>query len=164
MPLNTVTPIFNLCTVSQSQADKLICGLKSSKAKDAFGMDALFLKNQKDSLVAPLTTIINTSISEGVFPEPRKHAIITPIFKSGNPAEINNYRPISILPTVSKIMEQLVAEQIIHHLNNSPFILNRIRFGFSKHHSTETAVRFHLENIKSKLDAGGVTGAVFIDL
>lgn len=130
MPLNTAAPVFNLCTLSQSQVDKVICGLNSSKAKDAFGMDVLFLKNQKDSLIAPLTSIINTSISEEIFPDPWKHSIITPIFKSGNPAITSNYRPISILPTVSKIMEKLVAEQIINHLNNSPFILNQMQFGF----------------------------------
>lgn len=57
MPLNTAAPVFNLCTLSQSQVDKVICGLNSSKAKDAFGMDVLFLKNQKDSLIAPLTPL-----------------------------------------------------------------------------------------------------------
>ncbi|KAF0043589.1 hypothetical protein F2P81_004926 [Scophthalmus maximus] len=61
-------------------------------------------------------------------------------------------------------MEKIVVEQIVDHLNNSPYTLNRMQFGFRKHHSTETAVCFFLENIKSKLDAGGVISAVFIDL
>ena len=97
-------------------------------------------------------------------PDPWKCSVITPVVKSGNPAIISNYRPIIILPAVSKVMEKLVAEQIIEHLNNSPYALNKMQFGFRKHHSTETAVCFFLENLKSKLDAGGVIGAVFIDL
>ena len=164
MPLNADNPFLNLCIVSQSQVDKAVCGLKSSKAKDAFCMDVTFLKYHKESFIAPLTTIINNSINESSFPEPWKCSVITPVFKSGNPAIPSNYRPISILPAVSKVMEKIVAEQIEDHLNNSPYTLNRMQFGFRKHHSTETAVCFFLENIKSKLDGGGVIGAVFIDL
>lgn len=66
-------------------------------------------------------------------------------------------RPISILPSVSKIAEKWISEQITFHLNATSF-------GFRKHHSTETANCFLLENIKSKLDQGGVVGAVFLDL
>ena len=80
-----------------------------------------------------------------------------------NAAMVSDYRPISIFPAVSKVMEKLVVEQIIKHLNNSPYTLNKMQFGFRKH-STETAVCFFLENLKSKLDAGGVIGAVFINL
>lgn len=60
-------------------------------------------------------------------------------------------------------MEKVKAEQIVAHTNNSPHTLNRMQFGFRKYHSTETAVCFFLENIKSKVDAVGVIGAVFID-
>ena len=164
MPLNADKHFLNLCVVSQSQVDKAMCGLKSSKAKDAFCMDVTFLKYHKDSFITPLTTIINKSINESSFLEPWKCSVITPVFKSGNPAITSNYRPISILPAVSKVMEKIVAEQIVDHLNNSPYTLNRMQFGFRKNNSTETAVCFFLENIKSKLDAGGVIGAVFINL
>lgn len=61
-------------------------------------------------------------------------------------------------------MEKLVAEQLINHLYNSPYNLHQMQFGFRKKHSTETAVCFFMENLKSKLDTGGVIGAVFLDL
>lgn len=73
-------------------------------------------------------------------------------------------RPISILPSVSKIAEKWISEQITFHLNATSFTLHPMQFGFRKHHSTETANCFLLENIKSKLDQGGVVGAVFLDL
>ncbi len=161
MSLNTATPVFNLNEVSQSGVDGIICGLKNSKAKDAFGMDTILLKTLKQSLIAPITTIINRSMNEGTFPNSWKSAVITPIFKSGDPAIKSNYRPISILPVVSKIAEKLVAEQLITHLNNSPYTLNPMQFGFRKKHSTEMAICFFLENMKSKLHAGGVIRAFF---
>ena len=92
MLLNADKPFLNLCVVSQSQVDKAMCGLKRSKAKDAFCMDVTFLKYQMDSFITPLTTIINKSINESSFPEPWKCSVITPVFKSGNPAITSNYR------------------------------------------------------------------------
>lgn len=100
----------------------------------------MFVKANKQSFIAPLASIINQSINEGVFPNSWKSAVITPVFKSGNPTSISNYRPISILPTVSKIAEKWTAEQLIKHVNNSPYTLNPMQFDFRKHHFTETAV------------------------
>ena len=84
-----------------------------------------------------------------------KLAIITAIFKTGDPADMSNYRPISILPVVSKVVEKCVAEQLKAHINNSPFTLHSMQFGFRAKHSTETADSFLLENVKSKMDKGG---------
>lgn len=164
MPLNTASLVLILNEVSQPWVNRIICGLKNSKAKDTFGMDIMFLKAHKQSLIAPITSIINKSINKCVFPNSWKSAVIPPILKSGDPTIISHYRPISILPAISKIAEKWVAGQIIKHLNNSPYTLNPMQFGFRKYHSTETALCFLLENMKSKIDAGGVIGAVFIDL
>lgn len=97
VPSNTATPVLNLSEVSQFDVDRVICGLKNSKAKDAFDMDTMFLKAHKQSLIAPMTSIINKSITEGTFPNSWKSAIIIPIFISGDPMETSNYRPISSL-------------------------------------------------------------------
>lgn len=77
---------------------------------------------------------------------------------------ISNYRPISILPSISKVAEKWISEQIITHLNTSPFSLHPMQFGFRRHHSTDTANCFFLENIKARLDKGGVVGAIYLDL
>ena len=73
---------------------------------------------------------------------------------------MNNYRPISILPVMSKISDKYVAEQLTEHLISSPFQLHPMQFGFRANHSTETANCFFVENIKSKLDKGGIVGAI----
>ena len=77
---------------------------------------------------------------------------------------ICNYRPISILPVVSKVAEKWIAEQLNFHLNNSSFSLHPMQFGFRANHSTYTANCLLLENVKSMWDMGGTVGAVFLDL
>lgn len=129
-----------------------------------FDMDTVMLKALSTSVTSPITKIINMSISQNIFPSMWKPAIVAPIFKSGDPHSMSNYRPISILPTVSKIAEKLIAKQIINHLNTTPFALHPMQFGFRANYSTETATCFFTENIRALLDWGGVVGAVFLDL
>ena len=138
--------------------NKVISLLKNSKANDVFGLDSTFLKNYKESLIGPITKVTNTSFVLGVFPRVWKWAITTAIFKSCDPADVSNYRPISILPVVSKVIEKRVAEQLIAHLNNSPFTLHSMQFGFRAKHSTETANCFLLENVQD--GQRGTKGAV----
>lgn len=83
------------------------------------------------------------------------------MFKSGDHMAISKCRPISIPPAISKIADKWISDQILSHLNSTPFSLHQMQFGFRKHHSTGTAYCFLLENIKSKLDKG-VVGAVWI--
>jgi len=143
---------------------RIISSLKNSKAKDVYGLDTMFLKEFNECLSSPLTHIINRSINEGIYPKAWKTAIITPIHKTGDTSKVCNYRPISILPIVSKVIERYVVEQLTSHLSNSPFTLHPMQFGFRSNHSTETANCFFVENVKSKLDKGGVVGAIFLDL
>ena len=142
----------------------LVNSLKPSTTKDVYGMDSAMLKHLKDVLAPPITQIINLSISQGVFPKVWKTAVVSPIFKSGDSQAICNYRPISILPVVSKVAEKWVAEQLISHLNNSPISLHPMQFGFRANHFTDTANCLLIEKVKSMMDKGGTVGAVFLDL
>ena len=124
---------------------------------------AAFLKQHKTSIMIPLAMIINKSFNENIFPSVLKPAIITPVHKSGDTQVVSNYRPISILPVASKVIEKVVAEQLIAHLDFKSFF-HPMQFGFRKKRSTETACCYFLEEIKTSLDQGGVVGAVFLDL
>ncbi len=99
-----------------------------------------------------------------MFPCAWKSSVIVPIFKSGDPHSASNYRPISMLPIVSKVAEKLMAAQITNYLNNSYFALHPMQFGFRANYSTEMANCYFIEKVKSLLDKGGVVGAVFLDL
>lgn len=154
---------FNLSLITKTKVEKIITVLNNSKAKDIYGLDTSFLKQQKEILSDPLTKMINQSISEGIFPAALKSAIVTPIFKSGHKQDMNNYRPISILPAVSKVLEKTVAEQLTTHFE-SQALLNPMQFGFRRKYSTDFACCYLLETIRAYVDQGRVVGAVFLDL
>ncbi len=90
-----------------------------------------------------------------------KKALVKPIFKSGDSDDVNNYRPISLLPVFSKVLEKVVSEQFLHHLETNS-LLYPLQFGFRHNHSTETPCLL-LENIKRSLDKGFKVGAVFLN-
>ncbi|XDV32774.1 hypothetical protein PO909_003497 [Leuciscus waleckii] len=127
-------------------------------------MNTVMLKGLSTSVTPPITKIINLSISQNMFPSMWKLAVVASIFKSRDPHSMSNYRPISILPKVSKIAEKLIAKQIINHINTTPYALHPMQFGFRANYSTETATCFFTENIRALLDRAGVVGAVFLDL
>uniref|UniRef100_A0A3B1IW78 Reverse transcriptase domain-containing protein n=1 Tax=Astyanax mexicanus TaxID=7994 RepID=A0A3B1IW78_ASTMX len=158
------TQSFTITNITETKVINLIQSLKSSKAKDVFGMDPNMLKDLGPALAAPIASIINLSISSHCFPKAWKSAIVTPIFKSGESNSLINYRPISILPVISKLAEKWVAKQIVHYLNNSSPSLHPMQFGFRSKYSTEMATCLFIEKIKYFLDKGGVVGAVFLDL
>lgn len=140
--------------------------LKKLKRKCAMGIDnipASFLKDTALVIAQPLACIINLSLKTGVFPEDLKLARVTPIYKSGSRDLFNNYRPISVLPVLSKIYEKCVHQQIIDHLeiNN---LLSDSQFGFRAHRSTELATIYFTDHIRKAMDSGQLTGAIYIDL
>ena len=140
--------------------------LKKLKRKKATGLDNLspgLLKDAAEVITKPLTFIINLSLATGVVPTDWKVAKVIPLFKSGSTAEIDNYRPISILPTLSKILERVVYKQVMTHLERNGLISEH-QFGFRSNRSTELAVTLFTDLIRKEADGGKATGAVFIDL
>ena len=86
------------------------------------------------------------------------------LFKSGSLwAEIDNYGPISILPTLSKILEKIVYKQLMVHLERHSLLFD-YQFGVRPKRSTELAVTYFTDLIRKEADNGKATGAVFIDL
>ena len=109
--------------------------------KNSCGYDNLstkIIKTLKDSLIKPLTLIINQILNTGVFPSQLKIAKVIPIFKKDDNKLFNNYRPISLLPVLSKVVEQVISSQI-----NDFFKINNLfydsQYGFRPGHSTEYA-------------------------
>ena len=74
-----------------------------------FELDSTFIKSNNQSFSTPIAGLVNMSFKPSTFPNAWKSAVVVPIFKTGEPAEVKNYRPISILPVVSKIAEKVVA-------------------------------------------------------
>lgn len=123
-------------------SDTIILIIKSMKNSNSCGCDGIQLQFLKDSLpvVIPyITCILNTSIVTGTFPQQWKEAIIVPILKSGNTDEPQNYRPISLLPILSKILEKVIACQLSNYLEEN-HLLSNTQHGFRARLSTETAL------------------------
>ena len=113
--------------------------LSSMDATEATGLGCLglrLLKIASDVLTPSITYIVNKSIESGGFPCTWKNAKVNPIFKTGDKDSVNNYRPISILPTLSKIIEKWIATKLMSYLNKYQ-LLHKKQSGFRKNHSTE---------------------------
>ena len=114
-------------------------------------------------IVKPLKHIFNNSLQKGVFPDSMKIARVIPIFKTGGVQEFSNYRPISILPQFSKILEKIFHSRLTSFLNDKQ-LLDEGQYGFRKKHSTSMAIFELVEEITTAMDNSMSTVAVFIDL
>jgi hypothetical protein len=123
------------------------------------------LREVVDVLLPFIWTMCNASLQEGCLPNSQKAAIITPILKKPNadPDELKNYRPISNLTFISKVIERIVAEQVTRHLNGA-CLMPPLQSAYRCHHSTETAVLKVLSDILDAADLSKVTLLGLLDL
>ena len=110
--------------------------IKMGKSAGLDNIPGRLMKDAPNVIAGPLTWIFNLSLAKGHVPSEWKSARVIPLLKSGEPDNMENYRPISILPLTSKIMEKAVLYSFL--TNNQ--LLNPYEFGFRKGHSTETVV------------------------
>ena len=106
--LSANPPKFDLTPGDYDTVFKLIQELPKGKSSGGDWLTARFLQDAKDCVVGPLTHIFNLSITTKVFPDDWKVGQVTPIFKDGSRSEASNYRPITLLPMASKLLERLV--------------------------------------------------------
>ena len=128
---------FVLQPVSQNFVFKQLKDLKVKKATGLDGISARFLKDGASVIAAT-----NVSLSTGIVPCDWKMARVVPLYKSGGHESMDNYRPISILPVMSKIMEKAVNVQLQRYLQRFD-LLSPFQAGFRQHHSTECRALFH---------------------
>ena len=107
--------------------------------------------------------IFERSTNTGIFPAEWKLARVTPIFKKGSRSDLDNYRPISVTPIVSKIFERIVYDQLYEYLNGNNLLTN-CQSGFRSLHSTLKALLEATNNWSVNIDNGLLNGVVFIDL
>jgi Reverse transcriptase (RNA-dependent DNA polymerase) len=154
---------FYLRTVSEQTVKKAIGKLKNKKSSGIDGLSTDLLKTAREVLAVPLTLIINTSIRTGVFPAPWKKAKVKPLLKKGNKMKKENYRPVSLLPVASKVLEAVVNKQVVEHLEGQG-ILPPHQHGFRRGRSTTTAlISMHSAWIKA-YEEGKNTGIILWDL
>ena len=137
--------------------------LKRNKASGADDLNCNIIIDAYDYIKVPLFKIFQSSLREGIFPDALKIAKVTPIFKSGDTTSLGNYRPISVLPIFSKILERIMYNRIYNFLTKNNLLFPR-QFGFQKNTSTEHAIIQLIGDIQKSFSKGEFTLGVFIDL
>ena len=138
------------------------CIKKLTLKKNSNGeISPAIIKLAKKEILIPITNCINKCISKKSFPDELKVADVIPVFKKEDPNNKANYRPISLLPIISKIFERVLLEQIEKF---SEKILSPKLCGFRKGHSTQHTLLNLLKNWQKTLDKSGVIEAVLMDL
>ena len=112
-------PDFEFKDVSENFVRSQLRNLKPGKVLGLDNIPARLLIDAADIVAKPLTQFINLSLQSGTVPKDWKTARVVPLLKKGKPEEMDNYRPIFILPTVSKILERAVHIQLYAHLQNN---------------------------------------------
>jgi hypothetical protein len=121
--------------ISQAEFITLIENLESKSSVDINGISNKLLKFLQFELAVPLVHLFNLSLNTGKFPKELKMSRTVPIFKTGDPTSCDNYRPISLLSSISKILEKSVACRLVNHLKYNN-LLNQNQFGFQEGFST----------------------------
>ena len=97
-------------------------------------------------------------LTSGIFPDDFKTAKIILIYKKGDSALLSNYRPISLLPTISKIFERIIYNQLYQYFNDNGLLAEQ-QYGFRSQHSTEYAATKLIDHISQEMDSGKTPGA-----
>ena len=134
--------------------------------KEATGLDIIPCKLLKlsSSIVGPsLAYVFKSCIDAEIFPNEWQIAKVTPLFKKGSNRELGNYRPISLLPLISKIFQKILYRQLYDYLQDNS-VLNTYQSGFRSMHSGLTALLETTNNWSINIDDGLLNGVLFIDL
>ena len=153
---------FQIPHITTSQVSEFINKLDPSKATGLDGVGPRILKLACGVLSPSIALLINKSLQTGQFPNKLKMAKVFPIFKNGNKTDPSNYRPISILPTLSKIFEKHVNKHLMSYLNEYKLI-HGCRSGFRHKHSCQTALVKLIDQWMNCIDHGDLVGTMFID-
>ena len=135
-------PCFDFHEITSQNIADTISRLSSSQYCSHDGITAFMIKCAKTELLPILTYLFNRSLTLRVFPSIWKDAIMTPLFKSGSHDNVGNYRPISVLSTISKLLERCVHDQCYSYLTSHDLLMTTCLINF-------------LDNIYREVDGGG---------
>jgi Reverse transcriptase (RNA-dependent DNA polymerase) len=155
---------FKLHLLDSTVVFHLLNTQKSKTATGSDGLSAALLKQLAPAIVGNIVTIMNTSIQQSVFPANWKRANVAAIWKNkGSKTDPANYRPISVLPVLSRLFEKAIARQLSQYCTEHNIIPVE-QFGFRAQSSCESALVIALDSWMKEVDTGKVVGAILIDL
>ena len=161
MARNSIQNSFVLGNVSNLDVRNAIRKLKD-KSSPLDTYPTKIIKILEPILTPLLAVIVNKSINTSYFPNCLKTARVIPIYKNGDKKDVTNYRPISILPLFSKILERIVCNQLYSFLEKFN-ILHQNQYGFRSNRSTSQAILDYLQDVYSSTDKGEPVVSIFLD-
>ncbi len=160
------TVVHNKFKFTNITVDEIVDELNAIPQGKASGLDNIssrLIRYAAKSIAPVLCQIFNMCLKQGNVPNDLKSARVIPLYKNGNQDDLSNYRPISILPICSKIMEKIVHKQLYKYFTDNNILYNG-QSGFRRQHSTNTALIKTIDKWNVDIDNGNYIGAVFIDL
>ena len=155
---------FRFKNMSKEDIETYLGSLPNKSNNDILGMDLVLLRKSAPYISISFSNVINKSLSSGVFEQDWKHARVTPIYKDdGDITDENNYRPISVIGHIAKMIESLVSYQIIDFLEEHSFI-SMDQSAYLKRHSTQTSLHRVIDDWLENVNDGAITGACLLDI
>lgn len=148
---------------SEAEVRDAITSLKNKKSSDVFGLTVEVIKSVKSLLIPPLTKIFNRILEQGTFPSVLKVSKLVPIFKTGDPLVLGNYRPIACVPILSKVFESLLKIRLTTYFEENSLFSSR-QFGFRSGRSTVDAVLELTEFVIDSMEHGSFATASMFDV
>ena len=156
-------PDLRLMNTTPEHVKKIISKSKTKYSCDAQGISTKMIIFIGHEIATPLAHIFNLSLGDGKFPSKLKKCRVIPIFKTGNSLDCDNYRPISLLSAISKVLEKIVADRLVTHLTiNDLLYVNQ--YGFLPKKSAEHNLMQILNYVSAALNEGNFCIGVFLDL
>ena len=154
---------FHFQTVAPEEIKKVISDFLPKSTTGHDGVSMKVIKLLDSNFIDAISLILNQSLLSGIFPDDLKIAKVLPVYKKDNIHVLDNHRPISILPAISKVFERIVYNQLYDYFSVHKLFYYS-QHGFRKLHSTETASLEFIDKITKHLDSGKFPIAIFIDL
>lgn len=154
---------FMFKTVSIEEVENVISSLKYKNSSGYDEIPIKVIKSAKGHLSRILCHLINSSFISGIFPKQLKISKVIPIYKKNDDKSMSNYRPISLLPVVSKIYEKIANNQLTEYLESTNK-LSSIQHGFRTGKSVISAAVAFIESLIESVDSGEYTVGIFMDL
>ena len=146
-----------------SEIRQIIRSLQPKKSTSHDNLSPLVMKLFGEEIAMPLSILINMSISERIVPDELKIAKLIPVHKSNGKGDISNYRPISLLPSISKILGKVIYKMTFHFIQSNK-ILNNNQYGFREKYSTINAITALTGDVIQALENKDSVLSVFLDL
>uniref|UniRef100_A0A1B6K0Y6 Reverse transcriptase domain-containing protein n=1 Tax=Homalodisca liturata TaxID=320908 RepID=A0A1B6K0Y6_9HEMI len=154
---------FKWTVVNSRDVYSSVYRLSNSRSEDVYGLSNFVLKEILDAIIYPLTQLINWVLTDGIYPQCLKITITVPIHKKGDKMNLNNYRPIALVPVISKLIETIVKNQLEYYFEHNNLISSS-QYGFRKNLSTIKAVESIVSYVLNSFENKEETAAVLLDL